>query len=572
MKEKILNVIKSNLLFALILNSAILAICIIFTSFSYDNINDYTNSIFISQKHFYYNGQINYLLAIIVGTAQYVFPDFNCFVLAQVMLSWAGFCAITFVFADKFNKKKAFVFSILFNIFFSLEHYKNINGNRTAALLFLAGFLLVLNAIYNKRYSLPCWIGVVMIAFGSFFNYIYFYVALGFAVAFFFGDMISKKKFKLPFRKFFWYFRPFLLMFLLVTVVVFGLNSFSYSVNNATDEAKNYYEYSTLQSQISNEEFPSYNEFSDEFAEVGINNEYEYNLLKGGYFDNEQSLNTDALKKIAEIQQKINTKNILTSIADVLSNVSNHFVSFDNSAIIILSFVACGIIFVIFQKNRFGFFPVFYLVTGFAASVVLNFVYNNSDSLNYGIWLFMSVLLFYSLNFEKSRNNEIPNLLKIKYGNIIISCVAVLIVGTTYFAVYPNIQTNRKSGDIPMSMFSEIERNPHKYYVFDTETSNSFIKFTENYLHPLWGFRDGYIENIDTFGYFHNNEMLTKRNLPTNIFEAVLTKNEIYVVDNGEIKDKESYFTEHYSQNGQKITYQQINELDGYKIYRVFAE
>ncbi len=568
MKQKILNVLNSKLLFAVLLNGIALALFIIITSFSYDSVSDYTNSILISQNHFYYNNQINYILAMIVGTAQYVMPDFNCFVLAEIMLSWAAFCAITFVFADKFNKKRAFVFTVLFNIFFALEHYSYINGDKTSALLLIGGFLLVLNAIYNKRYSISCWFGVVMIAFGTFYNFWFFFVALGFAVAFFFGDLISKKKFRLPFRKFFWYFRPFLLMFLLVTAVAVGLHGFSYTINNATADAKSYYEYTTTLNEIDTSNYPQYSEIKNELAEAGMTSESEYNLLKSGYYDSEGTLNTDALRIVADYQQANSSRSVQTAVNEMLNDTLTHFTSFDCTAIIIIAFVGFGIAFVIFQKNRFGFFPIFYLVAGVASSIVMRYIYGSQSYISYGIWLFMMVMLFYSLNFENSRNNEMPTFFKFRYSNFIISCVVVLIIGTVFFAT-DSLHRQYGNRDNPQSMLSEIDRNPHKYYVFDTESVESFSVGTENYIHPLWGFRDGYLENTDSFSYLHNNEILIKRNLPTNIYKAVLTQREVYVVTKNDVADIQNYFAKNYAESGTQISFSETTELDGYKIYTV---
>ena len=73
---------------------------------------------------------------------------------------------------------------LLINILFALNHYADIHSSKTAALLITAGFLLLLNSINNKRYNLPCWVGAAEVAFGSFFDYKYFFIGLPFAVAF----------------------------------------------------------------------------------------------------------------------------------------------------------------------------------------------------------------------------------------------------------------------------------------------------------------------------------------------------------------------------------------------------
>ena len=232
MKDKILKALKSKLLFAVALNLLIAVLCVWVTSFSYSDSSDFYNSILICRDHFYYSSTINYILAVIAGTIQYAVTDINAFVLVELGLSFAAFTSITFVLADKYNYRKAFVFSMVINILFALNHYSEIDSTKTSALLLAGGFLLVLNAIRNKRYSLSCWAGVAEILFGTFYCYVYFFVALAFAVAFFFGDMMAKKKYRLDFQKFFWYFRPFLLMFIFITLLALGANQFSYSINH----------------------------------------------------------------------------------------------------------------------------------------------------------------------------------------------------------------------------------------------------------------------------------------------------------------------------------------------------
>ena len=70
MKEKFLTVWKSSFLFAFVLNAIFLATCVIFTSFSYEGTADFYNSITIGKLHIYTNSSVNYILAMLIGTAQ----------------------------------------------------------------------------------------------------------------------------------------------------------------------------------------------------------------------------------------------------------------------------------------------------------------------------------------------------------------------------------------------------------------------------------------------------------------------------------------------------------------------
>ena len=571
MKDKILKALKSKLLFAVALNTLIAVLCVWVTSFSYSDSSDFYNSILICRDHFYYSSTINYILAVIAGTIQYAVTDINAFVLVELGLSFAAFTSITFVLADKYNYRKAFVFSMVINILFALNHYSEIDSTKTSALLLAGGFLLVLNAIRNKRYSLSCWAGVAEILFGTFYCYVYFFVALAFAVAFFFGDMMAKKKYRLDFQKFFWYFRPFLLMFIFITLLALGANQFSYSINHATEESAKYYEYEQLSDKIDTLPFPDFTENQEEFASVGIDDSAEYELLKMNYYDADKMLDTDSLKTVYELQQKESEKTILYVLGDVFGDIWNHLVWLDAFAIAGIVYLLISAVFIVYHKNRFSFFPMFYAVTALCASVTIRFLFDGSNHRIYGIWVFMIVLLLFSFNFEVERSKKPSSKLRMSNGYMIISCVVLAALFASYTAVYVFSHPD-KEDDAPWNLITEINRNPDCYYVMDNDSKADFDRYTENYLHPLWGFRYGYLENLDSFGYFHNTEMLRKRNLPENIYQALLSNHKIYVIDENITFKKEKYFNLNYAEPHENIYYSQVKEIDNFKIYEVVVE
>lgn len=569
MKDLILKAVKSKFLFAALLNAVFAAAIIIFTSFSYIDSGDYYNSILICRDHFYYSSTINYILAMILGTVQYALADFNCFVLFEILASYAAFVSITFVFADKYNKRKAFVFSAVLNIIYALNHYSQVNSGSTSALLLLGGFMLVLNAIYHKRYSLPCWIGVAEILFGSFLNYLYFFVALGFAVAFFFGDMLAKRKYRLQFQKFFWYSRPFFLMFLLVTLLTVGLAQFSYSVNHATVEAEDYYNYSVARTAADSLPFPDYKENAEEFKKAGIDTETKYEVFKLGYFDPKNKLDTNALKAVNKIQLAEIQSKPTYALNAMWMDFYGHIQNPDTTFIAMIVYIGISIIFIIYHKNRFSFFPLFYFLAGIITCFVLRLVLFINDAVLYGVLMFMLALLMNSFNFEIQRSKKPSSKLRLSNGYMIISTAAVVIVSVINCFLFFNSLPVVNYDYVPESLISEINRNPDCYYVIDTPSEKEFVQYTENYLHPMWGYRSEYLENLDGFTYFHNNDMLRRRYLPENIYEAVLTNRKIYVIDKNIVFRKEAYLTDNYADKDCYVAYDQVDEIDGYKIYEV---
>lgn len=571
MKEKTLKILKSSFLFAFVLNAVFLALCVVFTSFTYESDVDYYNSLYICRDHMYTNATINYVLAMLIGTAQYAFPGINCFVVFEVMASFAAFVSITFVFADKYNKRKAFVFATVLNIMFALHHYTNVDSTRTAALVCAAGFLLILLAIYQKRYSLSCWVGVLELMIGSFMNLAYFFIALGFAVAFFFGDLIAKKKYRLPFQKLFWYFRPFLLMFIFVSLLALGLYQFSYSVNHATEQASDYYEYAVTENAVDSLPFPDYTEHLEEFEEVGITNQADYEMLKGGYYDADTVLNTDALKAVQKMQLKDKPNTIGNTILSVFTDNYEEITHLSRSIIVIAVYLTVSLIFILYHKNRFSFFPLFYFIVGCVSSFVLRFFFSSGDNFTYGVWVFMVAMLLNSFNFEVLRSEKKSSLRR-HNGYLILSCAVILLLAASNGLIYYNNRTVIPEKNSARFLLSEIDRNPDYYYVLDPATKEKFIKNTENYEHPMWGFRDGYLDNVDDFGYFHNEQTLRRRNMPQNIYRAVLDTKKTFVIDNNIVFKKERFFSAHYTQDGSHVTYAPESEPSGYKIYKVSVE
>lgn len=571
MKEKTLKILKSSFLFAFVLNAIFLALCVIFTSFTYETDVDYYNSLYICRDHMYTNATINYVLAMLIGTAQYAFSGINCFVIFEVMASFAAFVSITFVFADKYNKRKAFVFATVLNIMFALHHYTNVDSTRTAALVCAAGFLLILLAIYQKRYSLSCWVGVLELMIGSFMNLAYFFIALGFAVAFFFGDLIAKKKYRLPFQKLFWYFRPFLLMFIFVSLLALGLYQFSYSVNHATEQASDYYEYAVTENAVDSLPFPDYTEHLEEFEEVGITNQADYEMLKGGYYDADTVLNIDALKAVQKMQLKDKPNTIGNTILSVFTDNYEEITHLSRSIIVIAVYLTVSLIFILYHKNRFSFFPLFYFIVGCVSSFVLRFFFSSGDNFTYGVWVFMVAMLLNSFNFEVLRSEKKSSFRR-HNGYLILSCAVILLLAASNGLIYYNNRTVIPEKNSARFLLSEIDRNPDYYYVLDPATKEKFVKNTENYEHPMWGFRDGYLDNVDDFGYFHNEQTLRRRNMPQNIYRAVLDTKKTFVIDNNIVFKKERFFSAHYTQDGSRVIYTPESEPSGYKIYKVSVE
>lgn len=570
MKDKITGILKSKIFFSIVLNLVIAVFCAMVTSFHYDTMDDFYNSMYISYYHDYCNNDINYILCILIGSLQFILGRFNCFVLALVGLSFSAFVSITYVFSDKYGEPKAAVFSIILNILFALSHYSTVNSSKTAAILLAAGFLLILNAIRNKRYNIPCWIGVCEILLGSFLNYYYFFIAFAFAFGYFLADMIAKRKYKIAFRKFFWYFRPFLLMFAFVFLLTTGLNQYSVSVNTATEETAIYYEYCNLTDSISNYPYPDYKEYADEFSAVGLNSENEYELLKNGYYDSDTSLNNNALQVVSDIQKRTNSKNILAELGNVFVDIWRHIITFDSTVLVMICLIILSIGYIIYQKRRFCFFPIFTFIIAIASSTVLRFFFITQDYMTYGIWLLMFVMLINSFDFEQQRPIKHKEIFEFSFSKCIISGIVIILLGVGSGVIYQTHLNQIDMTNKPVSLYLSIKKHPERYYVLDPNTATEYLTYTDNYVHPMWGFNNSFMDNVDTFGAFQKIDNRRKHNLNDNIYTAAVESKYVFIIDNSITFRKEDYFSEYYSKDDNTLIYTQTEETGGYKIYKIY--
>lgn len=568
MKEQLLKLIKNKLFIAVVINVIILGFCVYVTSFSYQNSSDFYNSFYICHEHFYFSSSLNYFLCLIAGSLQYLFPTFNCFVLSLIMLSFVAFTSLTYILLDKFGYRKGIVFSLAINILFCASHYSNVSSKQTSALLLAAGMLVFLNCIRNRRYRLSFWFALLECLAGAFLCIEYFFVSLIFLFAFFVSDMIARKKYRIRFRKFFWSARPYVLIVALLSVLVTGFSFWSYSINNFTPQNSYYYEYSSLYNSISNSSFPSYNGNEVAFAEKGIN-ENDYDLLKSGYYDADNSLNLGTMRLVSKLQNQQDSSNIFTRSNDILTGITKNFSEFSCQTLVICSLAVMIILYLIFQRKCFCLFPIFLGIATYFSSIYLRTALNGSYNSIYGVWLFYFLFLLFSFDFGNLKYTFEKLLDKTHLISLFICIGAVVGLAIGYTMLYQNDYNSSLLKTKPSALYTEVERHPERYYVFDTTTYEDYTKHTNNYTHPLWGFNSSFMCNVDSFGYNHNNVQLRSRNLSENIYKTVLNGDRVFVIDNYITYKKEKYFRVHYTKDDKKVSYSLVDEIDGFKIYAV---
>ena len=227
------------------------------------------------------------------------------------------------------------------------------------------------------------------------------------------------------------------------------------------------------------------------------------------------------------------------------------------------------VVFVTVQKKRFAFFPALYFAVGFAACMYVRYAMDSSAYTMYGILLMILSFTMYSFDFGHLRKDEYSNITDKNRKTVLISVIVLVILGVascvSYFFHITPVSYDKK----PSDLYTEVDRHPENYYVLDPVTAKEYISYTDNYIHPLWGFSSDFLHNVDGFGYLHRTNQLVNRNLSTNIYEAVVDGRNVYVIDKNITFIKENYLNQYYGKKDSVIVYKDEKEFNGFTIYSV---
>lgn len=569
MKKFFIKLFKNKLFVSFAVNALIMFFCIYVSSFSYDSYDDYVNSLLISHYHIPYINSINYLLAFAVSNIQYFFSTINLYVFAQVIFGWLALSSITYALTDKFGYKKGIVFSAFLNILFALNHYADIASQKTAAILFAAGFLLIFNSIRRKRYRFMCLLGAVEIILGSFYCFKLFPIVLSFTILYLIADLIAKGKYKIKFHKFMWYFRPFLILFVIITALVFALNNYTVAVNNQNATLQRTYEYYETMEDISNSPYPDYSENEETFNNAQIT-KTEYELLKDGYYDEKTPLNLESLKLVHSLQSKNGIMGVWDSFVDFLSSSAVSLANFDNDAMLIIVYIIFVALFLVFHKKSHMFFPILITLQLIVSNTLLRYFYNSYYYTVYISWIMAYCVLLYSIDFTAFKSSCNAMLKAARKGTFFVSAMLVVVLLLVNCLVYQSHLHNAiDTKSRPSRLYVEVERHPERLYILDCKTAIEYTKYSTNYIHPMWGFKKNYMRNIDSFGFLHRDSVLQKKGADS-VYTAAINLDNVYVIDNYITYKKENYFKKYYSTDENKNYFYKLEkEIDGYKIYSI---
>lgn len=569
-------VFRNNWVKAILINGVILALALIFSYMSYETNDDYAIAARL-QAGDPYTGYVNYYLCLLLIELQKLLPAFNAFVMAEVFLSFVSFTMITKIILDL---ERGIWFSILFVMIlalYSLDQYCILQFTKTSALLVTAGMLLLVDAMIRCRPWGYYPMALILFYLGAALRIKNIAVAIGFAGLFLLFWVIENRKELKP-EGYLKKSRVVSYVILLVLVAgVLGVNAWSNQINESTEALKTYHDYNGERSTIIDYSgFDQYEDSAEEFDALGLSKDDLY-LIHNWYFDYDGAASEENLHKINQIYAK-NRETGTTAAVHAAKSCIRHIISQVKkrtaTGVHLAVLVVIAVLGLILLRPRY--WPFIFAAGAATLCIYMGLFYIGRPAyramyvadLGATLWLLYYYDWFkcWSLWVEKETAAE-------KAASVAVGLVsAVLIIGLAG-GIYLGWQrcTDKHQEMVknlrPVNLTERIAGDPNHVYVFSTREKKNLSSYASPLRAPQadpnvltfggWGTKSPYLlEKMKTFGL-------------DNVFGDIIDNKKVYVIEDRNVDRMEDYFNKWYGKEGGKVTYEAVDEVDGFRIWKV---
>lgn len=611
------------LLLSFLINAVMLVLFLAFTRIMYETNDDGAISRLISIFGETSIPYLNALLSGLLGGLQKAVPFCNVFVLYQLVAGYLSFCAITYVFLDKFNLKFSLPASLAVVILFGYNHYALIQYTKTAYLLSIAGFLLLIHALYKKRSAGMCAAGGLLALFGCFTRSDSFYVAAAFTGVFLLALVVMwiagrKKNTRLTLTPLLQTRKKQLISWVLFGAVVLASAFASAQVYSGREGFDEYNRFNQARTATLDYPIPNYSSNQEFYSQLGLD-QNDLNMYRSWNIDT-KVFTAEKLEKIAELQKEQQpsiveyyTQKIEAFLHEVSSALSLPVGSFIVLFLIICAALFFGagfllkrypLLFAVFctiwavtlyfahMKAYRGLFyftilliaAAFYMalsqrkmavvplsLAGLSMALVMYLAYTQRLIYRaaYGIFLCAIILLIYSVEKGALRERVQRAPKSWKRWAAVSACAALIICGGLMLQGLSGRQTHYP---VKQGLMHYLEQNQDKLYLKNAAAGGIY---TYNMEYPLKPFDSYQCENLVSLGSWLSGskyeEELLRRYGITNLYEDMIDNPNVFVIaQTGTIQRLEAYYNRHYSRPGQtKIVCRKVDTAGGTPLYRL---
>ena len=579
---------RNNWVKSIVINLIILIAVMLLTDVTYETNDDYAIACRIVDEYAHVNF-INYYLCKMLIPIQLLLPGINVYILFQIAVSFIAFVFILKVILDKTQSKLSNsenalsgnaalfinIFLALTILLYSVDHYCNIQFTKTAALLIVAGMLLMIDSMISKRRWYYYIYSVLFLYLGVAFRIDGLIAVIGFSGVFLIFWIIENRQ-KLKSEGYISFKRICIYLLLLAFIAsCYGFDAASQRANTSNDELEKYKAYSELRSDVV--DYPIYDFYSENEAaydEIGIS-ENDLYLVDHWYLDYNGAASSENLSNILAVDDGAakSTKSIADAgksfTGKVISSIKA--LSFTGIHIILLSVLAVWGMLCL--KPRHSLYILTIAVLTVCLYLTLFYMGRPAYRAFYVADLGASIcLLYYYSEFagDAVQSNVIHQKL--------LDFVSVILIVILLLLTIPNLQNCGDRYDSMQNKIMSAELQKH----LSQNSENMYImsvsekKFDPDYATPLSApGRNGENNVIGTGSWGTMSpyvlDKLQKYDM-VNPIKDLIDNDKAYYIGNKNIERLTEYYNKWYGSKDQKVKLIRTEEVSGYGVYRVLYE
>lgn len=555
-------------LISLAVNAVILAGMLMLTDMAYETNDDFAITSRIVAGYPYV-GFVNYYLCKVLIGMQHLIPGINWYVILMIAASFAAFTCILYVIYEAGESRIVSIAATVMAVFFAFDHYSTIQFTKTAALVMTAGMLLLVDCITEKKKAPGYIVALVFVYLGAMIRVDALLAAAGFAGIYGLIWLFMNRK-RLISDKYFT--APRIALYVLLVALVFGayeLDQLSCRINVSTPELRYAEDYSLYRSNIV--DYPTYEYYEDHIAEydaIGISQNDIY-LIDHWVFDYEGAASMENLRNIDSIERNndskatVMKKGIRKCLKDIYSGLQSR--SFTGIHIIYLGCLALWLILALKPKHWW-----YVIGTGLMALALYFAIYYMQRpayralyvaDIGAAVWL-----LYYLMKNCNEGESKVRTAVHVIMGIAVIAAALMLML-PAYSGTEAKVASAQKK-IMSEEMQDYFMQHDDSFYVWATTEKKQPRVYATPWLAPTgtdrnvtgtggWGVLSPYmLGKLGEYGIY------------SPIKDLIDNENAFYV-GNKRIKRMEEYYNKWYGSPDRIIYMEQVDEIDGNKIWRV---
>lgn len=512
-------------------------------------------------------GFVNYYLCKPLIALQHIFPKVNCFEILLIAASFYAFVCILKTIFDTSNNFFVRVVSVCTTAIFSLDHYCMLQFTKTAALLMVAGMLLMMDAVTKKRKVSVYGHSIVLIYLGVCIRADALIAAVGFAGLFAIVWLVQNRK-NLKKDEYFTGKRIVLYIVLIVLIFgAFGMDKISNAKNVSNAKLQMAEDYSLWRSNIV--DYPTYKYYQDnkeKYDKIGISENDMY-LISHWYFDYDGAASYKNLKKIDSIDrtndsmQTSMVKAVKRTCREVIKSVKN--LSCTGIHILLLVILFAWTLCMLRGKKW-----IYLVLLGISAFVMYVGIYYLNRPNYRALYVIDIGTAFWMVYYcaLHSGNNDFN--CKLQRSSTLAAALLIFVliipIGMNCHEKYQEVRGHVISEKLE-KYFCE---NKDNLYVWATKEK----KYVRNYLKPLLSSGKNCENVFGTGGWGvlspYILEKLAKYDV-TNPISGLINNEKAFYVGNKDIDRINEYMNKWHAKLGQEIKFEKVKTIDNVNIWKI---